>query len=218
MTRAVIIIPALNEERTISQVVTEARAFGDVHVVDDGSVDQTSDAARGAGASVSRHPINMGYDRALDTGIGYALDNGYLVAITVDADGQLPVERTPEFIALIEQGADVVVGARGGGLPRWSETAFAFVGKRLLGLTDPFCGMKAYRLDFVRRVGVRSDYTSIGTGLAVRMIAAGAKLANVTIEVTSRDGVSRMGSRIRSEILLGKAALKSLLCFLRHRK
>lgn len=213
-----IIIPALNEETTIFQVVADARAFGDVHVVDDGSSDRTSDVAREAGASVSRHPVNKGYDGALDTGIAYALENGYFAAITVDADGQLPVDRAPGFIALIEQGADIVVGDRGGGFPRWSETAFAFLGKRILGLDDPFCGMKAYRLEYVKKVGVESDYVSIGTGLAVRMIALGARLSNLPIEVAQRDGASRMGSRIRSEIVLGKAAVKSLLYFLQNRK
>jgi glycosyltransferase involved in cell wall biosynthesis len=218
LTKAVIIIPALNEEKTISQVVADARAYGDVHVVDDGSSDQTSDVAREAGASVSRHPANKGYDGALDTGIAYALDNDYFAAITVDADGQLPVDRVPAFIALIEQGADIVVGDRGGGFPRWSETLFAFFGKRMLGLDDPFCGMKAYRLEYVEKVGVRSDYVSIGTGLTVRMLALGAKLSNIPIEVAPRDGASRMGSRIRSEIMLGKAAMKSFLYFLQNRK
>lgn len=214
----VIIIPALNEEDTIGQIVKRALAYGDVHVVDDGSKDQTADIAREAGASVSCHLINKGYDEALDTGIAYALKNRYVVALTIDADGQLPVDRVPQFLELIQSGADIVVGERSGDLPRWSEKIFACFGKCVLGLGDPFCGMKAYRLSFVEKVGVKSEYRSIGTGLLMRMLAKGAKLANIPIKVAPRDGRSRMGNRILSEIVLGKAVTKGVVFFLQNRK
>lgn len=218
MIKTVIIIPALNEEDTITRIVADALVYGDVHVVDDGSSDLTPEVARSAGASVSRHPRNLGYDAAIDAGIEYAVERGYFAAVTVDADGQLPVDRVPDFIAHLAQGADIVVGDRGGSFPRWSESLFALFGKRFLGLSDPFCGMKAYRLGYVRNVGVKSDYPSIGTGLTMRMLAHGAKLSNIPIKVIPRDGASRMGSRIRSEIVLSKAVVKGLAYYRRNRK
>lgn len=218
MTGTVIIIPALNEEQTIARVVEQALPYGDVHVVDDGSTDLTSEVAREAGASISRHSVNKGYDGALETGIIYALENGYETAITVDADGQLPVDQIPKFIGHLREGADLVVGNRGSGFPRWSETTFAFLGKRVLGLEDPFCGMKAYRLEYVAKVGAKTGYLSIGTGLAIRMLAEGAKLKNLPIKIAPRDGASRLGSRFRSEIALGKAVFKGLVCYVRSLK
>lgn len=217
MNKTLIVIPALNEAATIGRVVSEARAFGDVHVVDDGSSDQTAQKAQEAGASLSRHPVNRGYDCSLETGISYALAQGYYAAITVDADGQLPVERIPEFISLLENGSDIVVGDRGGGLPRWSEILFSFIGKRVMELSDPFCGMKAYKLDFLRKIGLKNSHLSIGTETTMRVLAHGGRLNNLPIEVTLRDGVSRMGSRIKSEMVLGKAVFVGLSYYFMNR-
>jgi glycosyltransferase involved in cell wall biosynthesis len=189
-----------------------------VHVVDDGSNDGTVEVALKAGASVSRHDVNRGYDSALDTGIIYAVEAGYFAAITMDADGQLPVANIPEFIRSLQEGGDLVVGNRGKDLPRWSESLFAYFGKRIFGIDDPFCGMKGYRLNFIKAVGLESNERSIGTKLALRMVAKGAKHTNVPIQVVPRDGVSRMGSRLKSEFVLFKAALHGVIYYQNIRK
>lgn len=218
MKKTLIVIPALNEASTITEVVSEARCFGDVHVVDDGSSDQTAQLAQQAGASLSHHPVNRGYDGSLETGISYAIAQGYDAAITVDADGQLPVERIPEFISLLENGYDIVVGDRGGDFPRWSETLFSFIGKKVMKLNDPFCGMKAYRLAFLKKIGLKNSNLSIGTETTIRIVAKGGKLKNLLITVAPRTDVSRMGSRLKSEIVLGKAVFVGLHYYLKNRK
>ena len=60
----------------------------DVVVVDDGSSDRTSDAARGKGVAVLTLPLNLGVGGAMRTGYLYAKRNGYERAVQVDADGQ----------------------------------------------------------------------------------------------------------------------------------
>ena len=68
------IVPTLNEERHIAQVVNGAREFVDeVLVVDDGSTDATVEIARAAGARVLRHSRNRGKAAALQTGFDFAL-------------------------------------------------------------------------------------------------------------------------------------------------
>ena len=70
--RVGIVIPALNEGRTIAAVVGQAVQFGKPVVVDDGSTDETARLAADAGADVVRLETNRGYDRALDAGFARA--------------------------------------------------------------------------------------------------------------------------------------------------
>ena len=59
------IIPALNEEKTIEEVVKKVRPLAEtVVVVDDGSIDRTAQIASEAGAVVLKHPINRGQGAA----------------------------------------------------------------------------------------------------------------------------------------------------------
>ncbi len=58
--KTLIVIPAYNEELTIGSVVTLARKYGDVLVVDDGSSDRTSEIARNAGVIIIKHKKNRG--------------------------------------------------------------------------------------------------------------------------------------------------------------
>jgi len=69
-----IVIPAYNEESTISGVIQGVHKFcTSIVVVDDGSEDRTAEVAAHSGAIVLRHMINRGQGAALQTGIDYAL-------------------------------------------------------------------------------------------------------------------------------------------------
>jgi len=84
--RISVVIPALNEEKTVADVVRKALCFADeVIVVDDGSTDRTAELARRAGARVVRHPRRMGVYRAFRTGFKLARGD---VVITMGADGR----------------------------------------------------------------------------------------------------------------------------------
>ena len=81
-----VVIPALNEEKTVAEVVKGALRFADeVIVVDDGSTDRTAELAKRAGARVARHHRRMGAYRALKTGFRLARGD---VVVTMGADGQ----------------------------------------------------------------------------------------------------------------------------------
>ena len=69
--RRVAIVPARNEEACIAGVLDELRAFdAELHlvVVDDGSLDRTAEIAAARGATVLRHPFNLGIGGAVQTG------------------------------------------------------------------------------------------------------------------------------------------------------
>jgi glycosyltransferase involved in cell wall biosynthesis len=115
--RAVVVIPAYNEEESLPGVLRRLAESGQKHevvVVDDGSRDRTAEVARAGGATVVAHGVNQGYKQALRTGMRYALDHGLDGVLFMDADGQ----HRPEYIgALVGRASepdapDVVIGSR----------------------------------------------------------------------------------------------------------
>ena len=109
-----VVIPAFNEERSVGPVVTAVRELGyPALVIDDGSLDRTSDAAGAAGAVVLRLPVNLGVGGALRCGFRYAVTHGYRVVVQCDADGQHdPAQISTLLDAMAEHDAQLVVGSR----------------------------------------------------------------------------------------------------------
>lgn len=110
-----VVVPLYNEAAVIGDVVRSVRtAFPHVVCVDDGSRDDSAEAAETAGAVVVRHPVNLGQGAALQTGLEYALiDPGMRYVVTFDADGQHRVEDAVSMVDRLRAGeADVVFGSR----------------------------------------------------------------------------------------------------------
>lgn len=158
MTRVLIIIPALNEEDTIADVVRSIRNVEpdyDVLVVDDGSTDQTARIAAALdGVTLIRLPYNLGIGGAMQTGYKYALRNGYDVAVQCDADGQHPVDRIRDLVGHVKAGdADIIIGSRYVADTGYTPSVSRRVGKSILsravdwivggGITDTTSGFRA---------------------------------------------------------------------------
>ena len=86
--KVAIVIPAFNEEATISNVVQSVKEHGIVVVVNDASSDKTKQIAESAGAIVVSHKYNKGYDSALNSGFKRAEELNCDGVITFDADGE----------------------------------------------------------------------------------------------------------------------------------
>jgi glycosyltransferase involved in cell wall biosynthesis len=110
----VVVVPMYNEAEIIATVVSDLRAeFPRVVCVDDGSRDASAKIAALAGATVVRHPLNLGQGAALQTGIEYALDAGAAYIVTFDADGQHRVADAKAMLDLARShDVDVVLGSR----------------------------------------------------------------------------------------------------------
>lgn len=117
--RLTVIIPAHNEEKSVSRILSEVPAvlpgITDIRciVIDDGSSDQTAAKANAAGALVLSHPTRLGLAAAFRTGLQAALASGTDIIVTLDADGQYKARE----IALLwkemrHTHADLVVGNR----------------------------------------------------------------------------------------------------------
>jgi polyprenyl-phospho-N-acetylgalactosaminyl synthase len=109
-----VVIPAYNEGTVIFRVVSEvSRAGYIVIVIDDGSSDATAEQAGAAGATVIRHPFNLGQGAALQSGIEYALAQAAECIVTFDADGQHRVSDISRLTdALVRERADFALGSR----------------------------------------------------------------------------------------------------------
>jgi len=111
-----LIVPAYDEAERLPALLAELRRSLPelaVLVIDDGSHDATAAVAARAGARVVRHPFNLGYGAALQTGYKYALAHGVERLVQMDADGQhLPAE-VPGLLDPLRRGdCDLVVGSR----------------------------------------------------------------------------------------------------------
>ena len=107
------LIPAYNEARRVSTVVTTACQYLPVLVVDDGSTDDTAAVATLSGATVLSQRPNQGKGVALETGFLKAIAEGYAAVLTLDADGQHDLAEIPKFLqAYQEQEVDLIIGAR----------------------------------------------------------------------------------------------------------
>jgi glycosyltransferase involved in cell wall biosynthesis len=198
--RALVIIPALNAERSIGAIIRDCKLVNDdVLVVDDGSTDRTAEAAREAGAQVVSHPVNRGKGAALKTGFAYALEHGFEVVITLDADGQhLPAEIPKFFAARGETGADLIIGGRahlfGQMLPRrrfanrFSARCIAFASNT--NVTDSQSGFRLYSAQLLRAIRLRSDGFDMESEVIVQAGQRGFKIMSIPIDLGFVDGQS----------------------------
>jgi glycosyltransferase involved in cell wall biosynthesis len=198
--RIAVIIPALNAERTLPQVVVDARRQSEpVLVIDDGSRDATGDVARAVGAVVLRHEVNRGKGAALKTGFAWALENGFDGVITLDADGQHLPGEIPKFLEERQRsGADLIIGGRAhlfaGMLPRrrnanrFSAACIAFASG--VRITDSQSGFRFYSANLLRNVTLRTDGFDMESEVIVRAGRRKFRVVTIPIELGFVDGVA----------------------------
>jgi glycosyltransferase involved in cell wall biosynthesis len=198
--RIVAVIPALNAERSIGEVIRGTRKeLESVIVVDDGSTDRTSAIARTNGATLLRHVVNRGKGRALKTAFAYALQNGFDGVITLDADGQhLPSEIPKLLRARRETMADLIIGGRSHHFEamitrrRMANQISAWSIAKASGthVTDSQSGFRFYSANLIRNVKPRADGFALESEVIVRAGRGGYKVLTIPIELAVVDGVS----------------------------
>jgi len=134
------IIPALNEEETIAQVIRVVKSVKEIQeiiVVDDGSTDQTTTIARREGARVVRHQRNLGKGAAMKDGAA-AARNAYLVFVDADLKNLSPSTIRRLIRPLLEGKADFIKGSYDYAMGRVSK----LVVTPLLKIVYPFVNLK----------------------------------------------------------------------------
>jgi glycosyltransferase involved in cell wall biosynthesis len=118
--RVCVVIPCFNEAKVIGDVVKDAkkvfrrsRLTFEIVVIDDRSSDDSGNVASNAGATVIYHILNQGAGGATSTGLRYAEEYGFDMAVTMDADGQHDPDDVLACVnKAITDNSDLLVGSR----------------------------------------------------------------------------------------------------------
>jgi glycosyltransferase involved in cell wall biosynthesis len=192
--RVLVVISALNEEKTIAAVIRGARKTlpSGVLVIDGGSVDSTRELAESEGATVlaqSCEGKGEALRGAFDLAVNWVLAD---FVIMMDGDGSMAPSEIPSLIAALESGADIAKGSRflpGGGSKDLSLTRK--IGNKMLihltntlfrtNLTDLCYGFKAFRVSALKKLS--PHITSAGFDIEAEIAIKAAKLGVKVVEV-----------------------------------
>ncbi|MFQ6063894.1 MAG: glycosyltransferase family 2 protein [Candidatus Bathyarchaeia archaeon] len=201
-----IIVPALNESRSISRLLDELKQNGDNHIVviDGNSVDGTAEVAEKSGATVILQR-GSGKGAALRQAFTHSVVDGEIVVV-MDADGSMDPKEVPLFISAIEEGADLVKGSR---FLSWGRSEDLNLIRRIGNLfflclvnwlwstkyTDLCYGFGAFRKNALKKLcpHLKSSDFEIETEICIKAKELGLNIVEVpSIEFKRRHGKSNL--------------------------
>jgi glycosyltransferase involved in cell wall biosynthesis len=198
--RISIVLPAKNEAEGLRRTLPGLRErFPDaqVFVVDDGSTDQTADVARQFGATALSSPYSMGNGAAIKRGARAATGD---VLVFLDADGQHDPQLIAQLLARLDQGYDMVVGARGwdgqAGVGRglanglYNRVASWMTGHQVVDLTSGFRVVRAQK--FKEFLHLLPNGFSYPTTITMAFFRSAYSIAYEPIPVAARIGKSHI--------------------------
>lgn len=212
-----IVIPVFNEAENLARMLENIRDLAlprtEIVVVDDGSSDGSGDVAESAGASVVRHPYNIGNGAAVKSGIRAARGR---VIVLMDGDGQHKPEDIPKLLAEADK-FHMIVGARAKGsklrLHRNAANAvynlFAsyVTNFKVQDLTSGFRLLS--RRDALRFIDLLPNTFSYPTTLTLAFLRSGLTVKYVPIQTLYRSGQSKISlvtDGIRFFLIIAKIA------------
>jgi glycosyltransferase involved in cell wall biosynthesis len=193
-----IILPARNEAEGLRRTLPALHAAfpnAEVIVVDDGSSDETAAVSALHGAKVLPSPYSMGNGASIKRGARAATGE---ILVFMDADGQHDPAQIPLLLAKLEEGFDMVVGARGRsgqanagrGLANafYNRLASWMTGHRVLDLTSGFRAVRASRFcEFLHMLPNGFSYPTTST---MAFFRSAYPVAYVQVDVGRRVGLS----------------------------
>ncbi|HLM85012.1 MAG TPA: glycosyltransferase family 2 protein [Solirubrobacteraceae bacterium] len=203
-----VVIPCLNESENIEACVSAARAAiermgvaGEVVVADNDSEDDSAQLAERAGARVVIER-RRGYGSAYLA--GFAASSGRYI-VMADADLTYDFDEIPNFVAALEQGAEMVIGDRMDNIqPGAMPWLHRYVGNPILtgllnlffrtGISDAHCGMRALRRDVLPRLDLRTTGMEFASEMVIRASKENLRIAEFPIEYHPRGGESKLSS------------------------
>ena len=221
--RIVVIIPALDEEKSLPKVLVEIPTdlVAEVFVVDNGSRDRTADVAREAGASVLHEP-RAGYGQACLTGIAALAQSPPDIVVFVDGDySDRPSEMRQLVKPILDDEADFVIGSRE-------------LGSREPGALAPHARMGNWLATWMIRVLYDYHFTDMGPFRAIRYetlmalsmrdrdygwtaemqakaARAGVRATEVPVSYHRRIGKSKITGTVKGTVLAGWKIISTIL-------
>lgn len=229
-TDILVIIPAYNEAKNISMVISGIKDIFpqiDIVVINDASTDNTQKCSQDAGAKVISLPFNLGYGAALQTGFKFALEAGYEYIIQIDADGQHNPKDILKILEPVLKGeTDLSIGSRFLGGNEY-QTSFArrlgisffrvivsfFVGKKI---TDPTSGFQALNKKVVSFfVGDRYPVDFPDADVLIMLHRAGFRIAERPVQMNPSASKKSMHSGLKPVYYIFKMLLSIFVTLLR---
>lgn len=199
--KTIVTIPALNEEKTICNIIRKIKDEGyDVLVVDDGSTDNTVRLARNAGAVVYRHHRNFGLAKTFQTEVEQCLKMGADIIIHIDADGQYNPHDIYYLERLIKKGYDLALGSRFlGTIEKMSwikkignkmfSKAVSWIIK--MKITDSQTGFRAFNKKIAEKIKITSNFTYTQEQI-IKASRENFRIIEIPTIFYKRDGHSRL--------------------------
>jgi len=195
--KIIVCIPAYNEAKYIGDIVKQAKSYcTEVIVCDDGSVDNTSEVAKHAGATVVRHKSNKGYGGAIKTLFDLAKMKNVDVMVTLDSDGQHNARDIPKVLApILNDDVDMVIGSRFlDGNDRKKVPSYRSFGIRTItkltnvaaydNVTDSQSGFRAYGKNALDKLELYEEGMSVSTEILIKAKEARLSVKEVPVTVS----------------------------------
>ncbi len=211
-----ILIPTLNEARSIGQVidripVRNLRAHGyttSVYVIDGLSTDNTLDVAAEKGAHVITE-MRKGKGAALKAALRSVAAHYYVI---VDGDNTYPLEVVPQMLFLL-QTYDVVIGSRlKGVIEPGAMTRLNVIGNKALSvlartlfsvnMSDVCTGLWAYRGEAIQRLSFEADGFDVEANMCAECARNALQIAEIPITYSARVDDAKLAS-IRDGVRIG---------------
>jgi glycosyltransferase involved in cell wall biosynthesis len=218
--RIAVVIPAVDEEEAIGQVVREIPSgVHEVIVVDNGSRDRTAEVARAAGARVVSEP-RRGYGRACLAGIAAAV--GADVIVFLDGDhSDYPEQLTAVVAPILEGHADLVIGSRRlGRREPGAHPWHAVLGTRVcVGLMNLVAGsaatdlgpFRAITTEALRRLDMRDRDYGWTVEMQVKAARRGLRVVEVPVDYRPRIGRSKVSGTVSGTVRAGAKIVATIL-------
>ncbi len=195
--RAIIIIPAYNEELNLPGVLRDIQTYCpgiDYIIVNDGSTDGTVTLCEKERYHYINLTVNLGFSGAVQTGYKYAFEHGYDIAVQFDGDGQHPASFIPQMIGMIERGdADYILGSRF--MEKKKPISIRMAGSYFISLLvylrtgkmikDPTSGMRAINKTVIKDMANKFNFIAEPDTLT-RALLNGKKVREVRVEMRPR--------------------------------
>ncbi len=198
--KTLIVIPAFNEADNLKKLLPEILALNshDLLIVDDFSQDDTAKTVKAHGIPCLSLPDQLGAWGATQTGIRYALANGYDHVLTMDADGQHLPQEVDTLIRQKNKHNNVIIGTFPKRLSRLKKLAWGFFkALTLIKIQDLTSGFRLYDQQAMTVLSGRQasmlDYQDVGVLLL--LLRSGLTIEEVAVKMENRnDGKSRVFS------------------------